>query len=54
MIVPRNTVDFIMILIFKIFASQVNFYREGTVADQQPVRNVSHLWTGQGSIELSH
>ena len=29
---------FIIILIFKIFASQVNVFREGTVGDHQPVR----------------
>ena len=30
-----------MVLIFNIFASQVNFFREGTVGDHQPVRDVS-------------
>ena len=45
---------FMMILIFKIFASKVNFFRKGIVADHQPIRDVRHLWTGQGSIELSH
>ena len=36
---------FIIILILKIFASQVNFFREGTVGDHQPVRDVSKFGT---------
>ena len=36
---------FIILLIFKIFASQVNVFREGTVGDHQPVRDVSKFGT---------
>ena len=71
---------FIMILIFKIFASASKLFPGGyrspflcpslarsreapfarpnrracSQANHQPVRDVSHLWTGQGSNELSH
>ena len=39
-----NTVDK-MVLTFKIFASQVNFFREGKVGDHQLVRDVSKFGT---------
>ena len=34
-----------MILIFNIFASQVNVFPEGKVGDHQPVRDVSKFGT---------
>ena len=46
MIVPRNTVDkthFHYDINIQNLRFPINFYREGTVADQQPVRDVSHL-----------